>query len=87
MRDVARLVMQGRTLVPITTETSSATAESSSTARDAEIIAGGAVGAVIGAITGGGKGAGIGALAGGGGAPGLASRPKAKRSTLVLKPA
>jgi len=65
-------------MVPITTDTFAATAESSTT-RDAEIVAGGAgVGAVIGAITGGGKGAGIGAITGGGAGSGvvLATRGK-----------
>jgi hypothetical protein len=71
-------IMQGSTSVPITTETFSATAESSTT-RDAEIIAGGAgVGAVIGAIAGGGKGAGIGALVGGGGGTGVVLATKGK---------
>jgi hypothetical protein len=71
-------IVQGDRMVAITTNTFTATAQSSKT-RDAEVIAGGAgVGAVIGALTGGGKGAGIGALIGGGGGTGvvLATRGK-----------
>jgi hypothetical protein len=71
-------IMQGNKMVPITTESFAATAESSTT-RDAEIIAGGAgVGAVIGAIAGGGKGAGIGAVTGGGAGTGIVLATKGK---------
>jgi hypothetical protein len=71
-------ILQGDRMVAITTETFTATAESSKT-RDAEIIAGGAgVGAVIGAIAGGGKGAGIGAATGGGAGTGVVLATKGK---------
>ena len=71
-------IMQGNKMIPITTDTFTATAESSTT-RDAGIIAGGAgVGAVIGAIAGGKKGAGIGAVAGGGGRTGVVLATKGK---------
>jgi hypothetical protein len=71
-------IVQGDRLVEITTETFTATAESSTT-RDAEIIAGGAgVGAAIGAIAGGGKGAGIGAATGGGAGTGIVLATKGK---------
>ena len=71
-------IMQGDKMTPITTETFTATAESTTT-RDAEIIAGGAgVGAVIGAIAGGKKGAGIGAVAGGGAGTGAVLGTKGK---------
>ena len=71
-------IMQGNRMVAITTNTFTATAESSTT-RDAEIIAGGAgVGAVIGAIAGGGKGAGIGAVSGGGAGTGVVLLTKGK---------
>jgi hypothetical protein len=64
-------IMQGNKTIAITTDTFSATAESS-TQRDAAIVAGGAgVGAVIGAVTGGKKGAGIGAISGGGAGTGV----------------
>lgn len=71
-------IMQDNKTVAITTDTFSATADSS-TNRDAAIVAGGAgVGAVIGAIAGGKKGAGIGAISGGGAGTGvvLATRGK-----------
>jgi hypothetical protein len=52
--------------IPITTDTFTATADSTKK-RDAEVIAGGTgIGAAIGAIAGGKKGAGIGAIVGGG---------------------
>jgi len=71
-------IMQGNKTVAITTDTFTATADSSTT-RDAEIIAGGAaVGAVIGAIAGGGKGAGIGAVSGGGAGTGVVLATKGK---------
>jgi hypothetical protein len=71
-------IMQGDRVVAITTETFSATAESSTT-RDAEIIAGGAgVGAVIGAVAGGAKGAGVGAATGGGAGTGVVLATKGK---------
>jgi len=71
-------IMQGNRLVPITTRTFAATAESTTT-RDAEIIAGGAgVGAVIGAVAGGAKGAGIGAATGGGAGTGVVLATKGK---------
>jgi hypothetical protein len=71
-------IMQGDRMVPITTETLAATAESSTT-RDAEIIAGGAgVGAVIGAVAGGAKGAGVGAATGGGAGTGVVLATKGK---------
>ena len=71
-------IMQGNRMVPITTETFVATADSSTT-RDAEIIAGGAgVGAVIGAVAGGAKGAGIGAATGGGAGTGVVLATKGK---------
>jgi hypothetical protein len=71
-------IMQGNRMVPVTTNTFTATAESSTT-RDAEIIAGSAgVGAVIGAIAGGGKGAGIGAVSGGGAGTGVVLLTKGK---------
>jgi hypothetical protein len=71
-------IVQGDTMVAITTETLTATAKSSTT-RDAEIIAGGAgVGAVIGAAAGGKKGAGIGAISGGGAGTGVVLATKGK---------
>jgi hypothetical protein len=71
-------IMQGNRMVPITTDTFTATADSSQT-RDAEIIAGGAgVGAVIGAIAGGKKGAAIGAVTGGGTGTGVVLATKGK---------
>ena len=71
-------IMQGNRAIAITTDTFTATAESS-TSRDAAIIAGGAgVGAAIGAIAGGKKGAGIGAIAGGGGGTGVVLGTKGK---------
>ena len=71
-------IMQGDSIVAITTNRFSATAAASKT-RDGEIIAGGAgLGAVIGAIAGGGKGAGIGALAGGGAGTGVVLATKGK---------
>jgi hypothetical protein len=78
MRLALTEIMQGNRLVPITTRTFAATAESSTT-RDAEIIAGGAgVGAVIGAVAGGAKGAGIGAATGGGAGTGVVLATKGK---------
>jgi hypothetical protein len=63
---------------PITTETFSATADSTQK-RDAGVIAGGAgVGAVIGAIAGGKKGAAIGAATGGGAGTGVILATKGK---------
>jgi hypothetical protein len=71
-------IMQGNRTIAITTDTFSATAESS-TKRDAAIVAGGAgVGAVIGAVTGGKKGAGIGAISGGGAGTGVVLATKGK---------
>jgi hypothetical protein len=71
-------IMQDNKMIPITTDTFSATAEASTT-RDAEIIAGGAgVGAAIGAIAGGAKGAAIGAIAGGGAGTGAVLSTKGK---------
>jgi hypothetical protein len=71
-------IVQGDRMVEITTETFTATAESSTT-RDAEIIAGGAgVGAAIGAIAGGAKGAGVGAATGGGAGAGVVLATKGK---------
>jgi hypothetical protein len=71
-------IMQGNRTIAITTDTFSATAESS-TKRDAAIVAGGAgVGAVIGAVTGGKKGAGIGAVSGGGAGTGVVLVSKGK---------
>jgi hypothetical protein len=71
-------IMRGDRAVPITTDTFSATAEST-TKRDAGIIAGGAgIGAAIGAIAGGKKGAGIGAIAGGGAGTGAVLGTKGK---------
>jgi hypothetical protein len=71
-------IMQGNRAIAITTDTFSATAESS-TKRDAAIVAGGAgVGAVIGAVAGGKKGAGIGAISGGGAGTGVVLATKGK---------
>ena len=71
-------IMQGNRMVAITTDTFTATAEST-TSRDAAIIAGGAgVGAAIGAIAGGKKGAGVGAIAGGGTGTGAVLATKGK---------
>jgi hypothetical protein len=71
-------IMQGNRTIAITTDTFSATAESS-TKRDAAIVAGGAgVGAVIGAVAGGKKGAGIGAISGGGAGTGVVLATKGK---------
>lgn len=71
-------IMQGNRTVAITTDTFTATADSSTT-RDAEIVAGSAgVGAVIGAIAGGKKGAGIGAATGGGAGTGVVLATKGK---------
>jgi len=71
-------IMQGNNAIAITTDTFTATAESS-TARDAGVIAGGAgVGAAIGAIAGGKKGAAIGAAAGGGVGTGAVLATKGK---------
>jgi hypothetical protein len=71
-------IMQGDRVIPITTDTFSATAEASTT-RDTKIIAGGAgVGAAIGAIAGGAKGAAIGAIAGGGAGTGAVLATKGK---------
>jgi len=71
-------IMHGNRTIAITTDTFSATAESS-TKRDAAIVAGGAgVGAVIGAVTGGKKGAGIGAVTGGGAGTGVVLATKGK---------
>jgi hypothetical protein len=64
-------IVQGEMMIPITTETFSATADSTQK-RDTGVIAGGAgVGAVIGAIAGGKKGAAIGAATGGGAGTGV----------------
>ena len=71
-------IMQGNKMVPITTDTFAATADSTQS-RDAEIIAGSAgVGAVIGAIAGGKKGAAVGAIAGGGAGTGVVLGTKGK---------
>ena len=71
-------IMQGEKTVAITTDTFTATADSS-TKRDAGIVAGAAgVGAVIGAIAGGKKGAGIGAISGGGAGTGVVLATKGK---------
>jgi len=71
-------IMQGDRMVPITTRTFSASAESTQT-RDVGVVAGGAgVGAVIGAIAGGKKGAGIGAITGGGAGTGVVLATKGK---------
>ena len=71
-------IMQGNRMIAITTDTFSATAEST-TKRDAAIVAGGAgVGAVIGAVAGGKKGAGIGAISGGGAGTGVVLATKGK---------
>lgn len=71
-------ILQGNRMVPITTDTYTATAESS-TKRDVGIIGGSAaVGAAIGAIAGGKKGAGIGAIAGGGAGTGAVLATKGK---------
>jgi hypothetical protein len=71
-------IMQDNKVIPITTNTFSATAKASKT-RDTEIIAGGAgVGAAIGAIAGGAKGAAIGAIAGGGAGTGAVLATKGK---------
>jgi hypothetical protein len=71
-------IIQGNRLIQITTDSFTATAESS-TARDAAIIAGGAgVGAAIGAIAGGKKGAAIGSVAGGGAGTGAVLATKGK---------
>jgi hypothetical protein len=71
-------IMQGDRSIPITTDTFTAMADSTTT-RDAGIIAGAAgVGAVIGAIAGGKKGAGIGAVSGGGAGTGVVLGTKGK---------
>jgi len=71
-------IMQGDKLIPITTNTFGATADSTKT-RDAGIIAGSAgVGAIIGAIAGGKKGAGVGAVTGGGAGTGAVLVTKGK---------
>ena len=71
-------IMQGNKMVPITTDTFAATADSTQS-RDAEIIAGSAgVEAVIGAIAGGKKGAAVGAIAGGGAGTGVVLGTKGK---------
>jgi hypothetical protein len=71
-------IVQGDEMIPITTETFSATADSTQK-RDAGVIAGGAgVGAVIGAIAGGKKGAAIGAATGGGAGTGVVLATKGK---------
>jgi hypothetical protein len=71
-------IMQGDRIVPITTNTLGATADSSKT-RDGGIIAGGAgIGAAIGAIAGGKKGAAIGAVTGGGAGTGVVLATKGK---------
>jgi hypothetical protein len=71
-------IMQGNKMIAITTDTFTASADSS-TKRDAGIIAGGAgVGAAIGAIAGGKKGAAIGAIAGGGAGTGAVLATKGK---------
>jgi hypothetical protein len=72
-------ILQGDKMVSITTDTFSATADSSKT-RDGEVIAGGAgIGAVIGAIAGGKKGAAIGAITGGGAGTGVVLATKGKQ--------
>jgi hypothetical protein len=72
-------ILQGDTMMAVTTNTLGATAGSSKT-RDGEIIAGGAgIGAVIGAIAGGGKGAAIGAVTGGGAGTGVVLGTKGKQ--------
>jgi hypothetical protein len=71
-------IVQGDRMVPITTETFAATADSTQ-GRDTGVIAGGAgVGAVIGAIAGGKKGAAIGAATGGGAGTGVVLATKGK---------
>jgi len=71
-------ILQGDTMLAVTTNTLGATAAASTT-RDGEIIAGGAgLGAVIGAIAGGGKGAAIGAVTGGGAGTGVVLGTKGK---------
>jgi hypothetical protein len=71
-------VMLNNKTMPITTDTFTATAESSK-GRDAGLIAGGAgIGAAIGAIAGGKKGAAIGAIAGGGAGTGTVLATKGK---------
>lgn len=71
-------IVQGSRMIPITTDTFSATADSTQK-RDAGVIAGGAgVGAVIGAIAGGKKGAAIGAATGGGAGTGVVLATKGK---------
>lgn len=71
-------IVQGERMIPITTETFAATADSTQ-GRDTGVIAGGAgVGAVIGAIAGGKKGAAIGAATGGGAGTGIVLATKGK---------
>jgi hypothetical protein len=71
-------IVQGNRMIPITTGTHSATADSTQK-RDAGVIAGGAgVGAAIGAIAGGKKGAAIGAATGGGAGTGVVLATKGK---------
>ena len=72
-------IVQGTTMIPITTQTFAASADSTQK-RDAGVIAGGAgVGAVIGAIAGGKKGAAIGAATGGGAGTGVVLGTKGKK--------
>lgn len=71
-------IVQGSRVIPITTNTYTATSDSQQK-RDAGVIAGGAgVGAVIGAIAGGKKGAAIGAATGGGAGTGVVLATKGK---------
>ncbi len=71
-------IVQGDRMIPITTGTFSASADSTEK-RDAGVIAGGAgVGAVIGAIAGGKKGAAIGGATGGGAGTGVVLATKGK---------
>jgi len=71
-------IMQGTRMIPITTQTFAASAESTQK-RDVGVVAGAAgVGAVIGAIAGGKKGAGIGAVTGGGAGTGVVLATKGK---------
>jgi hypothetical protein len=71
-------IMQGDRMIPITTQTFAARAESTQK-RDVGVVAGAAgVGAVIGAIAGGKKGAGIGAVTGGGAGTGVVLATKGK---------
>lgn len=72
-------IMQNDRMIPISTQTFAATAESTQK-RDVGVVAGAAgVGAVIGAIAGGKKGAGIGAITGGGAGTGVVLATKGKQ--------